>query len=185
VLLAAVRERMIEVAGEVADGLLVHPLQSPRYLRDYVEPALARGLERGGRPREAFELDVAQFVARTDEEIEAVRRRIAFYGSTPAYRHVLDLHGQGALFERLHALSRSGGWADMPGLVSDDVLETFAVTTPSAAQAADGIRARCAALADRVSLHAGEHADPEVLGPVVAELHGAGHEREGSGAGAV
>ena len=69
--LAAVRERMIEVAGEVADGLLVHPLQSPRFLDEVVRPALDRGLERAGRGRDEVSISVAQLAATTPDELEA------------------------------------------------------------------------------------------------------------------
>ena len=123
--LAAVRERMIEVAGEVADGLLVHPLQSPRYLEEVVRPALARGAARAGRDPSAIGVSVAQLVATTPAELEAVRARVAFYGSTPGYRHVLALHGLDDLFGELHELSRTGGWDRMSALVDDDALGTF------------------------------------------------------------
>ena len=123
--LAAVRERMIEVVGEVADGLLVHPLQSPRYLAEVVRPALARGAARAGRDPSEVAVSVAQLIATTPAELEAVRTRVAFYGSTPGYRHVLALHGLDDLFGELHGLSRTGGWDRMSALVDDDVLTTF------------------------------------------------------------
>ena len=91
--LAAVRERMIEVAGEVADGLLVHPLQSPRYLAEVVRPALAGARSAPGATRPTSACRVAQLVATTPAELEAMRGRVAFYGSTPGYRQVLELHG--------------------------------------------------------------------------------------------
>ena len=154
--LAAVRERMIEVAGEVADGLLVHPLQSPRYLEEVVRPALARGAARAGRDPSDIGVSVAQLVATTPAELEAVRARVAFYGSTPGYRHVLALHGLDDLFGELHELSRTGGWDRMSALVDDDTLRTFAAYAESPAGArggpapADGRRGpRCAALRGR------------------------------------
>ena len=154
--LAAVRERMIEVAGEVADGLLVHPLQSPRYLEEVVRPALARGAARAGRDPSDIGVSVAQLVATTPAELEAVRARVAFYGSTPGYRHVLALHGLDDLFGELHELSRTGGWDRMSALVDDDTLRTFAAYAESPERArggpapADGRRGpRCAALRGR------------------------------------
>jgi probable F420-dependent oxidoreductase len=166
--LAAVRERMIEVAGEVADGLLVHPLQSPRFLEEVVRPALDRGLRRAGRPREAVTISGAQFAATTPGEREAIRRRIAFYGSTPGYRQVLDLHGWSDLFEGLHELSRTGGWAQMPGLVGDEQVAAFTAygETPGALAADLEPRARGA---DRIALTAGEGADLDAWAPLVRQ----------------
>ncbi|WP_354701845.1 hypothetical protein DSM112329_02184 [Paraconexibacter sp. AEG42_29] len=152
VLLAAVRERMLEVVGEVADGLLGHSLQTADGLREITLPALERGLERAGRSREDLEITAAVFVASDDAGWEGIRRRVAFYGSTPGYRQVLDLHGLGGLHEQLHALSRSGGWDAMAGLVDDDALALFAVRGTDPAAVAAEIRARVGGIADRVAL---------------------------------
>jgi probable F420-dependent oxidoreductase len=171
--IAAVGERMLEVAGEVADGILVHPLQTELYIRETLLPALARGLERGGRERGALEVSLAQFVVTNDEEAEEVRRRIAFYGSTPAYRHVLDLHGWGDVHEELYRLSRTNGWAEMPAVVTDEVLETVAVVAGSPEEAGRRLGERWKGLVDRVNLHAGEVSDPELWAGVVAALHAA------------
>lgn len=169
VLLAAVRERMLEVAGEVADGVLGHAFQTADVLRDITLPAIERGLERGGRTRGDLEITAGVFVALTDEEWEAARRRVAFYGSTPGYRHVLDHHGLGPLFEALHDASRAGGWAQMPALVDDDVLGLFAVRGDDPAAVAAEIRVRVDGVADRVSL-VGEDVDPARWAPVAAAL---------------
>ncbi len=160
VLLAAVRERMLEVAGEVADGFLGHALQTADSLAQITLPALERGLERGGRRREDLQVTVGMFVATSDAEWEDARRRVAFYGSTPGYRHILDLHGLGPLHERLHTLSREDGWARMPGLVDDDTLALFAVRGDDPAAAAAEIRVRVGGVADRVAF-AGEAPDLE------------------------
>ena len=169
VLLAAVRERMTEVVGEVADGLLGHAFCTEAVLREVTIPALERGLDRGGRSRSAVEVTASVFIARSDEDWEANRRRIAFYGSTPGYRHVLDHHGLGGLFDALHAASREGRWAEMPGLIDDDVLALFVARgdTPDALAAA--VRARIDGVADRVALVA-EGAEPAVIAPVAAAL---------------
>jgi probable F420-dependent oxidoreductase len=169
VLLAAVRERMLEVVGEVADGLLGHALQTADGLRAITLPALERGLERGGRGRDDLEITAAVFVATSDAEWEGVRRRVAFYGSTPGYRQVFDLHGLGGLHERLHALSRSDGWAAMPGLVDDDVLGLFAVRGRDPAAIADAVRVRVGGIADRVAL-TGEDPDLALWARIAAEL---------------
>jgi probable F420-dependent oxidoreductase len=167
--LAAVRERMIEVAGEVADGLLVHPLQSPRYLSEVVRPALARGAARAGRDPSDIGVSVAQLVATTPAELEAVRARVAFYGSTPGYRHVLALHGLDDLFGELHELSRTGGWDRMSALVDDDVLTTFVAYGESPEDVARELRHR-GADADRIALHAGADVAPATWSDIVRVL---------------
>ena len=169
VLLAAVRERMTEVAGEVADGLLGHAFCTPAVLADVTIPALERGLERGGRARGDVEVTASVFVATSEQEWEANRRRVAFYGSTPGYRHVLDHHGLGDLFEALHERSRAGGWAELPGLVDDEVLDLFVARGEDPATLAAAVRDRVGAVADRVCLVA-EAADPAALAPVAAGL---------------
>ena len=167
--LAGVRERMIEVAGEVADGLLVHPLQSPRYLEEVVRPALARGAARAGRDPSDIGVSVAQLVATTPAELEAVRARVAFYGSTPGYRHVLALHGLDDLFGELHELSRTGGWDRMSALVDDDTLRTFAAYAESPEELAADLRRRTDGV-DRVALHSGAEAAPESWSDIVRAL---------------
>lgn len=169
VLLAAVRERMTEVAGEVADGFLGHAFCSEDVLREVTLPALERGLERAGRSREDLEVTASVFVARSDEQWEACRRRVAFYGSTPGYRHVLEHHGLAALHDALHRLSRSGGWAEMPALVDDDVLDLFAVRGDDPAVVADAVRERVEGVADRVGLVT-ETTDPTALASVASAL---------------
>ena len=169
VLLAAVRERMTEVAGEVADGFLGHAFTTTEVLREVTLPALERGLELAGRSRADLELTASVFVATGAEQWEACRRRVAFYGSTPGYRHVLDHHGLGAVHEELHRLSRSGGWAEMPTLVDDDMLSLLAVRGEDPAAVAAAVRERVRGVADRVGLVA-EDADPAALAAVAGVL---------------
>ena len=133
VFLAAVGDRMTEVAGEVADGILLHGFTTERYVREVTMPALERGWARAGKQRSDFELSGPMFVVTgtNEEEYEAARRgtkqQIAFYGSTPAYRGVLELHGWGDLQGDLNRLSKQGEWAQMGELVDDEILGTFAV----------------------------------------------------------
>jgi probable F420-dependent oxidoreductase len=169
VLLAAVRPLMTEVAGEVADGFLGHAFCSAATLREVTVPALERGLERAGRTRDELELAAAVFVALSDAEWEECRRRVAFYGSTPGYRHVLDHHGLGALHEALHRLSRSGGWTEMPALIDDQVLELFAVRGTDPVAVAAAVRHRVDGVADRVGL-VSESGDPAMLAAVAGAL---------------
>ncbi|HLI73087.1 MAG TPA: LLM class F420-dependent oxidoreductase [Acidimicrobiales bacterium] len=133
VFVAAVGERMTEVAGEVADGLLAHGFTTERYMRERSIPALERGLARGGRTRSDFEVSYPAMVITGTNEDEmraaevAVKAQLSFYASTPAYRPVLDIHGWGDLFGELNALSKKGQWGQMAELIHDDMLDAFAV----------------------------------------------------------
>ena len=137
VFLAAVGEGMTRVAGEVADGMLVHGFTTERYLREKTLPAILEGLAASGRRRADFQLSYPAFVVsgETDAEMEAAaagtRKQIAFYGSTPAYRTVLELHGWGDLQTELNTLSKRGEWDEMGRLIDDDVLNAFAVVGPA------------------------------------------------------
>ena len=179
VFLAAVGERMTEVAGEVCDGLLAHGFTTERYLREVTIPALERGMARGGRRREDLQISYPGFVVTGDDEkereqaAEGVRRQIAFYGSTPAYRPVLELHGWGGLQDELNRLSKQGEWAKMGEMVEDDILGTFAVVAPPD-EVAGRVRARVGGLVDRISFHALYATDPQRWRRALAELKGEG-----------
>jgi probable F420-dependent oxidoreductase len=155
VFLAGVGEAMTEMCGEVADGHLGHPLASKRYLDEVTLPALARGMRRSGRDRRDFQVASEVMIATGENEHElaaataAVRKQIAFYGSTPAYRPVLDLHGWGELHTELHRLSLEGQWDTMGSLIDDEMLTAFAVVGPVGTVAA-GLRDRCEGAVDRV-----------------------------------
>lgn len=129
ILLAAVGERMTELAGEVAGGILVHAFTTAAYLRAVTIPRLERGRARSGGSLDGFEVVVPVFLIPDDVEDadRAVRQQIAFYGSTLAYRPVLEHHGWGDLQTELHALSRAGRWVEMGRLIDDEVLAAFAV----------------------------------------------------------
>jgi probable F420-dependent oxidoreductase len=166
VFLAAVGARMTEVAGEVADGILLHGFTTERYVREVTLPALERGWARSGKQRGDFEISGPMFVVTgtNEEELAAARgatkQQIAFYGSTPAYRGVLELHGWGDLQGELNRLSKQGEWAAMGELVTDDILETFAVV----AEPEDVPRqmlARYGDVLDRISFYAPYKSDPD------------------------
>jgi probable F420-dependent oxidoreductase len=133
VLLAAVGPKMTEVAGEVADGMIVHGFTTPKYVHEVTLPALERGLAAAGRSRKDFQLACPVFVVtgRDAREWEQSRngvcKQIAFYGSTPAYRGVLELHGWGALQGELNAMSKRGEWDAMGSRITDEILEQFAI----------------------------------------------------------
>ncbi len=171
ILLAAVGELMTKVAGRVADGMLCHSFTTEAYLRERTLPALlqARGSLDG------FELSLPVFVvlggdsqARSAAEA-GVRGQIAFYGSTPAYKPVLELHGWGGLADELNALSRRQAWAEMGALISDDVLGAFAVAG-SPAEVAAALHARFGDVITRISLYTPYRADPEEIDAVVTAL---------------
>jgi probable F420-dependent oxidoreductase len=127
---------MTRVAGEVADGLIVHSFTTRRYLREVTLPTLRQGLARGGRAREEVDVVYVPFVVtgRDEEEMAAsaavARERIAFYASTPAYRPVLELHGWGDLQTTLNRLAKQGEWQEMGNLIDDGILREFAVIAP-------------------------------------------------------
>src|SRR4030095_931581 len=133
VLLAAVGPRMTEVAGEVADGMIVHGFTTPKYVQEVTLPAIERGLAATGRSRKGFQLACPVFVVtgRDAKEWEqsrgAVCKQVAFYGSPPAYRGVLELHGWGELQSELNAMSKRGEWDAMGTRITDEMLEQFAI----------------------------------------------------------
>jgi len=172
VLLAGVGAAMTRVAGEVADGFLCHGFTTERYLREVTLPAL-------GRIRAGFEISGSPLVVtgRTEEEMararRGVREQIAFYGSTPAYRPVLELHGWGELSEELHALSRQGKWQQMGTLIDDQVLDAFAVTAEPGRVAA-GLLRRYGDVMTRMTLYTPYGIDPAVTRQIAADLRAAG-----------
>jgi len=132
VTIAAVGRAMLRLAGEVGDGVRLHPLCSRRYLQEVCLPEIREGMRRGGRRRAHFDLHGGGFVATGPDEqavaaaIDEVRRRVAFYGSTRTYLPILSLHGLDDLAEGLHRLSVEGRWTEMAAEVSDDVVRIFA-----------------------------------------------------------
>lgn len=178
VFLAAVGELMTEVVGEVCDGMLCHAFTTEAYLREVTIPALERGAARAGRSLDDIELSGPAFVVTgtTEEEMAAsavgVRKQIAFYGSTPAYRGVLERHGWGELQTELNGLSKQGRWDEMGGLVDDDVLETFAVVAEPE-QVAPKVKARYGDVVDRISFYVPYRSDPDRWAQVMADLKAA------------
>lgn len=146
VYLAAVGPHMLRVAAEVADGLFAHPFLTERYLREVILPEVAVYRPDGAAP---LEIALSPFVARDERDREAVRRQISFYGSTPAYKPVLALHGWGDLQGELNALSKQGRWDDMVPLVSDEILDSMCASG-SEVEVAATLRARYGDVAHRV-----------------------------------
>jgi probable F420-dependent oxidoreductase len=175
VFIAAVGERMCRAAAEVADGLLVHSFTTARYLQEVTVPLVEQGLQARGVSRQAFELQYPAFIAtganeeELDTSVRAVRARIAFYGSTPAYSPVLALHGWGALHVELNSLSKRGEWEQMADLIDDEVLTTFAACG-SAEEVGRQIVKRFAGLVDRISLFSPGELSPALQASIVSEI---------------
>ncbi len=157
--LAGVGPAMTKVAGEVADWFLVHPFSTERYLREHTLPALEEGLAAAGRTRSDLVVSWPLFVVTGSDEAEmaaaeqATKQQMAFYGSTPAYRPVLEAHGWGDLQHELNRMSKEGRWEEMADVVDDEVLRTFAVVGEPD-QIADLVRERYGDLVDRISPNA-------------------------------
>jgi probable F420-dependent oxidoreductase len=129
--LAAVNAVMCQVAGEVADGLRPHPVCAPSYIEKVMLPAVRAGAAKTGRSLDSFQVGMKPLVAVAANEAELVpkvrdvRARIAFYASTPQYRAAFDHLGLGDLADRLKLLSRAQRWEELPGCITDEVLQTF------------------------------------------------------------
>jgi len=179
VFLGGVGPAMTAIAGEVGDGLFVHPMNSPAFIRATTLPALETGLARGGRTRADLTIACQALVVTgyTPEEYQhadtTTRMQLAFYGATPQYRVVLDAHGWGALQPELNQLARQGRWLEMAGLVDDDMLDAFAVRCERPADVAAALHTRYDGLVDRLAVlcHAEPHrAHPEAWAEVVAAI---------------
>jgi probable F420-dependent oxidoreductase len=167
--------QMIRLAAEVADGLLVMPFNTATHFASCTVPAIDQGLARGGRHRSSLTVtgEVIVCCGRTEEELEAARMAgrwlLAFYGSTPAYRPVLESEGWEDLQPELNQLSKSGRWNEMPGLIDDMMLLTLAAVGSPKEVALD-IAARFGGLVDRVGFYTPYLISEETLGLIVAEL---------------
>jgi len=128
VTIAAVGGAMLRVAGEVCDGVRLHPLCSRRYVEEVALPRLADGMGRSGRSRANFDVFGGGFVVTGPDQktvaegMEWVRKRVAFYGSTRSYLPILALHGLDELGQKLHAMSLEGHWNEMAAEVPDEVV---------------------------------------------------------------
>jgi probable F420-dependent oxidoreductase len=153
VYLAAVGAGMVRLAGEVADGLIVHPLHSRSYLEDVIVPTLATATADAGRDAASGSVSASVIVATNDEEVAEARRTIGFYASTPTYRGLLERHGWRSEADALASHARHGRWDEMPAVVSDAMLDAFTVVAePGDVRAA--LERRADGLLDRVAPYA-------------------------------
>jgi probable F420-dependent oxidoreductase len=150
--IAGVNTGLARLAGELADGFLVHPFHTLPYLRQVLLPAIQQGLSQTGRQRPDLALSITAFAITSPEEELFVRSQVAFYASTPSYRPVMALHGWESTAEKLSGLAARGLWGEMPGCITDEMLSAFAVTaTPGDLPSL--MQQRYAGLADRLSLY--------------------------------
>lgn len=175
VLMAAVGPLMMKTACAVADGIIVHSFCTEKHFKEVMLPLLTAELEANGRSIDDFIIQFPVFTASgtTEEELEeakrAIKYRIGFYGSTPAYKTVLDTHGWGDLQPRLNRMTKEGLWDQLPDQIDDEILETFAAVGEPV-QTAQIIRERFGEHVDRTLLEA--RYAPDILDRQIAALRG-------------
>jgi len=159
IVLSATGPLMTRVAAEIADGMIMHPFSSAKYMAEVTLPAIQEGLHASGRDLSGFVLDYAPMIATgpsdeaIDKAVNVLRGRIAFYGCTVAYKPVLDIHGWGDLQEELIVLNRHHRTDDMAALINDDMVNTIGIVgTPE--DVVNQMKSRFANLISRTSFHA-------------------------------
>ncbi len=156
--IAGVNEHILRLAGEHCDGLHAHPFTSPKYLREFLIPHVEEGLTKAGRKRQDFTISTTAFVVvgRNQEELErakaGVRQQIAFYASTRTYRIVLEMHGWGEIADRLNQMAAQGNWGSMGNLISDEMLDVYAVSG-TYDNIGEKVQERFSGLLDRVAFY--------------------------------
>lgn len=151
--IAGVNTGLARLAGETCDGFLAHPFNSPRYLREVIQPAIAVGASAAGRKTSDVVMSVSLFAATSEKELAYCRQQISFYASTPSYKPVLELYGWGEIAEQLSAHAARGEWGEMPGLISDAMLEEFVTYAENPVALAAALKTRYTGLADRITLY--------------------------------
>jgi len=152
VYIAGVNTGLARLAGEIAQGFHVHPLHSPRYLREVIIPAINAGTQKVRKGEKDVKIAVTAFAASTPEEKTFARSQIAFYASTPSYRRVFALHGWDDIAEQLSKLVLRQKWDEMGNLINDEILATFAVLAPPD-QLGTALKERYQNLADHLTLY--------------------------------
>ena len=150
--IAGVNTGLARLAGEIANGFHVHPLHTRRYLQEVLLPGIDQGAAKAGRSRGEIQVSVTAFAVTNPVDELFVRSQIAFYASTPSYRPVMALHGWGEVAEQLSGHAARGEWSEMPALVSDEMLGTFAVVA-TASDLPAALEERYTALAGRLALY--------------------------------
>jgi probable F420-dependent oxidoreductase len=175
IMLGALGPKMTEVAGEVADGLIVHPFNSMPFLLDKALPAVHRGLAKAGRKREDFILQINAIVitGETEEAYKAaedsVKGLLGFYSSTPAYKPPMEAVGLGDLQPTLNALSKEGKWDELGSYIDDDFLDAFC-TRGKPDEIAAKLKAKYGEHADRLAIYAPYGAPDAMWKKIITEL---------------
>ncbi|MDC0362004.1 TIGR03617 family F420-dependent LLM class oxidoreductase [Halioglobus sp.] len=182
VLLGALGPRMTEVAGEAADGLIVHPFNSMPFLENHALPAVQRGLEKSGRSREDFLLQINAIVITGETEAEreaatqSVKSLLGFYASTPAYRPPMDAIGYGDLQPELNRLSKEGRWEELGAHIDDSFLDAF-TTRGEPDEIASKLIEKYGPYADRLAIYSPYAAPDTMWAAIISELKLAGSVR--------
>jgi probable F420-dependent oxidoreductase len=150
--IAGVNTGLAKLAGELCEGFHAHPFHSVKYLNEVILPAMEEGAMKANRTREDVSVSITAFVATTPEEMNFARAQISFYASTPSYRPVMDLHGWADVAEKLSAHAAKGEWMEMPMLITDEMLNEFAVVTEEN-NLADELKKRYDGIVDRLTLY--------------------------------
>jgi probable F420-dependent oxidoreductase len=150
--IAGVNTGLAKLAGGLCEGFQVHPFHSVRYLKEVILPAIEEGAARERRNKKDVSVLANAFIATTTEETNFARAQISFYASTPSYRPVMDLHGWSDVAEKLSAHAARGEWAEMPTLITDEILNEFCLVTEEG-KLADELKKHYEGLADRLTIY--------------------------------
>ena len=181
VYVAAINPYMCRLAGELCDGVRLHPIGTFAYTRDKVLPLVAEGAGRSGRGLDDIDVVGAPFLAlgRDESELakkrEAVKQQISFYASTRTYTAPLEHHGWEDAGAELHRLSKEGKWTEMPAVITDDMLDEWAVSA-TWDDLADRLTERCAGIYDTIllDLPAALSREEDRVAEILAKLHPSG-----------
>ncbi len=150
--IAGVNTGLAKLAGELCDGFHAHPFNTVKYMNEVLLPAIGEGLAKERRKRKEISVSVTAFIATSPEEESFARMQIAFYASTPSYKAVMDFHGWGETAEKLSGFAAKGEWAEMPMLITDEMLSEFCLMTTQENLAND-LKKRYEGIADRLTLY--------------------------------
>ena len=173
--IAAVGPAMLRLAGRHCDGVRLHPFCTRAYAEQVVVPEIEKGISQSGRRRENFEISGGGFIVTGPDEAtlakgrEQVRHRIGFYGSTPAYHPVLELHGLGDLAKKLNKLVRDGDWEKLAAQVPDDVLDLFAAVG-TFDELPEKVPARFGGISDTIGLEFSPQSNAAAVSALVEKL---------------
>ncbi len=150
--IAGVNTGLARLAGEICQGFHAHPFHTARYLGEVILPAINEGISKAGRTRADVKVATSAFVITSPEEEAFVRAQVSFYASTPSYRPVMQLHGWEQTAVELSSLASRGAWADMPSLITDEMLSEFAVIS-SPGNLPSALMERYHGIVDRLGLY--------------------------------